>query len=64
MRFCPDLVAELTDGWFFVVGAKGTPFSDTVVERTLASFARFRRLAVRHERQAGIVKAFRLLAAA
>jgi transposase len=34
-----------------------------VVERTLAWFARFRRLAVRHERRADILEAFHLLAA-
>ena len=35
-----------------------------VVERTLAWFARFRRLAVRHERRADILEAFHRLAAA
>jgi transposase len=34
-----------------------------VVERTLAWFARFRRLAVRYERRADILEAFHLLAA-
>jgi transposase len=34
------------------------------VERTLAWFARFRRLAVRYERRADILEAFHLLAAA
>jgi len=35
-----------------------------VVERTLAWFARFRRVAVRHERRADILEAFHCLAAA
>ena len=34
------------------------------VERTLAWFARFRRLTVRYERRADILEAFHLLAAA
>jgi transposase len=35
-----------------------------VVERTLAWFARFRRLAVRYKRRADILEAFHLLAVA